>query len=77
MILIWFYNMENSVDSVTVHSNSPDREFGTKGNSIIQILCNYGDIETNTALLKLFLLFLLSPFKLTNLLLPVIKKIRL
>jgi len=21
-------NMENSVDSVTVHSNSPDREFG-------------------------------------------------
>ena len=31
--------MENSVDSVTVHSNSPDREFGTKGNSIIQILC--------------------------------------
>ena len=32
--------MENSVDSVTVHSNSPDREFGTKGNSIIQILCN-------------------------------------
>jgi len=54
--------MENSVDSVTIHSNhqepktnkflsalkickrkqilmSPDREFGTKGNSIIQILC--------------------------------------
>ena len=32
--------MENSVDYVTVHSNSPDREFGTKCSSINQILCN-------------------------------------
>jgi len=32
--------MENSVDSVTTHSNSPDREFGTRRNSIIQIFCN-------------------------------------
>ncbi|MBI2452530.1 hypothetical protein HYV50_05675 [Candidatus Pacearchaeota archaeon] len=32
--------MENSVDYVTAHSNSPDREFETKGSSINQILCN-------------------------------------
>jgi len=41
--------MENSVDSVTVHSNSPDREFGTKGNSIIQILCNMREIKNPIA----------------------------
>ncbi|MDO8459941.1 MAG: hypothetical protein Q7S74_02435, partial [Nanoarchaeota archaeon] len=32
--------MENSVDCATAHSNSPDRELGTKCNSIILILCN-------------------------------------
>ncbi|MEK6896524.1 MAG: hypothetical protein AABX12_03650 [Nanoarchaeota archaeon] len=35
--------MENSVDYVTAHSNSPDREFGTKSNPIIQILCKVPD----------------------------------
>ena len=36
--------MENSVDYVTVNSNSPDREFGTKISPITQILCNAQDI---------------------------------
>mgnify|MGYP001572369660 FL=1 len=31
--------MENSVDCVTFHSNSPDRELGTKYNLIILIIC--------------------------------------
>ncbi len=33
-------DMENSVDYVAVHSNSPDREFEKKGSSVNQILCN-------------------------------------
>src|SRR3989338_4482233 len=35
-----YSDMENSVDCVILHSNSPDREFGTKSDSINQILCN-------------------------------------
>jgi len=34
-------DMENSVDHFTVFPNSPDREFGTVGDKINQILCNY------------------------------------
>ena len=43
--------MENSVDYVAVHSNYPDREFGTKSNPIIQILC-----KTNRSLFILCVL---------------------
>jgi len=37
-------NMENSVDSVPIHSNSLDREFEIKDNLTTQILCN-GKLE--------------------------------
>jgi len=34
------FNMENSVDCVTLRQNSPDRDFGTKSNKTNQNLCN-------------------------------------
>ena len=43
-------NMENSVDCAILHSNSPDREFGTKNDSINQILCNNEPLEINQVL---------------------------
>ena len=42
---ILYHFMENSVEGVTFHSNSPDRGLWTKYNLIILILCNTKDIE--------------------------------